>query len=163
MNHLVMEDLKRRAKVDVLHVPFGGGGPAVQAVLADTSQITLLSFAALRAQIQAGKVKALAVTGAKRLPDLPQVPTVAESGGPAKGYEVSGWNTLVGPKGLSPAIQEKIRKDVAQALSGPDVKEKFLTFGYVPLNLDRPQFRKFIDTEAARYSAVIKRAKIELE
>ena len=54
MNHLVMEDIKRRAKADVLHVPYGGGGPAVQAVLGDTSQITLLSYAALRAQIQAG-------------------------------------------------------------------------------------------------------------
>lgn len=112
---------------------------------------------------RAGKLRFLAVAGAKRMEAYPEVPTVAESGGPGKGYEVSGWNTIVGPKNLSPAIQEKIRKDIAEALSGPDVKEKFQTFGYVPLNLDRAQFGKFIQNEATRYSAVIKRAKIELE
>jgi tripartite-type tricarboxylate transporter receptor subunit TctC len=69
----------------VLHVPYGGGGPAVQAVLGDVSQLTLLSYAALKGQIAAGKIKPLAVTGAKRLPDLPNVPTVAESDFP--GFE----------------------------------------------------------------------------
>ena len=69
MNHLVMEDIKRRAGIYVLHVPYGGGGPAIQAVVSDVSQITLLSFAATRAQIQAGRLKALAVTGARRLPE----------------------------------------------------------------------------------------------
>jgi tripartite-type tricarboxylate transporter receptor subunit TctC len=112
---------------------------------------------------RAGKLRFLAVGGPKRMEAYPEVPTVAESGGPANGYEVSGWNTIAGPKGLSPAVQEKIRKDIAEALTGPDFKEKFLTFGYVPLNLDRPQFAKFIQNEASRYSAVIKRAKIELE
>jgi tripartite-type tricarboxylate transporter receptor subunit TctC len=71
MNHLVMEDIKRRANVFVLHVPYSGGGPAVQAVLGDVSQLTLLSFAALKGQIAGGKIKPLAVTGAKRLPELP--------------------------------------------------------------------------------------------
>lgn len=112
---------------------------------------------------RAGKLKFLAVAGAKRMEAYPDVPTVAESGGPAHPYEVSGWNTIVGPKGLAPAIQEKIRKDIAEALSGPDVKEKFQTFGYVPLNLDKPQFSKFIQAEAGRYSAVIKRGKIQID
>jgi tripartite-type tricarboxylate transporter receptor subunit TctC len=112
---------------------------------------------------RAGKLKFLAVAGAKRLEAYPDVPTVAESGGPAHPYEVSGWNTIVGPKGLAPAVQEKIRKDIAEALSGPDVKEKFQTFGYVPLNLDKPQFAKFIQAEAGRYSAVIKRGKIQID
>ena len=82
MNHLVMEDIKRRSGTFVLHVPFGGGGPAVQAVLGDVASLTLLSYAALRGQMTAGKIKPLAVTGAKRLPELPDVPTVAESGCP---------------------------------------------------------------------------------
>ncbi len=112
---------------------------------------------------RAGKLRFLAVAGPKRMEAYPDVPTVAESGGPAVPYEVSGWNTIVGPKSLAPALQERIRKDIAEALSGPDVKEKFLTFGYVPLNLDKPQFTKFIQAESSRYSAVIKRAKIELE
>ena len=85
MNHLVMEDIKRRSGTFVLHVPYGGGGPAVQAVLGNVSDLTLLSYAALRGQISAGKIKPLAVTGNKRLPELPDVPTVAESGFP--GFE----------------------------------------------------------------------------
>lgn len=112
---------------------------------------------------RAGKLRFLAVGGPKRMEAYPEVPTVAESGGPAAPYEVSGWNTIVGPKSLPPALQEKIRKDIMEALTGQDVKDKFLTFGYVPLALDKPQFTKFIDAEAKRYSAVIKRGKIELE
>ncbi len=82
MNHLVAEDLKRQAGADILHVPFGGGWPAVQAVLGNTVSFTLLSYAALKGGISGGKIKALAVTGTKRLADLPDVPTVAESGLP---------------------------------------------------------------------------------
>jgi tripartite-type tricarboxylate transporter receptor subunit TctC len=80
-----------------LYVPFGGGGPAVQAVLGDVTSLTLLSYAALRSQIAAGKLKALAVTGARRLPELPEVPTVAESGFP--GFEAYSWIGIFAPAG----------------------------------------------------------------
>lgn len=161
--HLGVEELQELAGIKVEHVLYKETTQLYTSVGTGELDFSIGSAGTAGPMYRAGKLRLLAVAGPKRMEAYPDVPTVAESGGPAKGYEVSGWNTLVGPKGLSPAIQEKIRKDVAQALSGPDVKEKFLTFGYVPLNLDRPQFRKFIDTEAARYSAVIKRAKIELE
>src|SRR4051812_14226023 len=74
MNQLVAEDIKRRSGADILHVPYGGGGPAVTAVLGRTTTVTLLSYAALKSHIAAGKLKALAVTGTKRLPELPDVP-----------------------------------------------------------------------------------------
>jgi Uncharacterized protein conserved in bacteria len=83
LNHLVAEDLKRQSGTDILHVPYGGGGPAVQAVLGNTVSFTLLSYAALKTNIAAGRIKALAVTGTKRLADLPDAPTVAESGSQA--------------------------------------------------------------------------------
>ena len=161
--HLGVEELQELAGIKVEHVLYKETTQLYTSVGTGELDFSIGSAGTAGPMYRAGKLRLLAVAGPKRMEAYPDVPTVAESGGPAKGYEVSGWNTLVGPKNLSPAIQEKIRKDVAQALSGPDVKEKFLTFGYVPLNLDRPQFRKFIDTEAARYSAVIKRAKIELE
>ena len=161
--HLGVEELQELAGIKVEHVLYKETTQLYTSVGTGELDFSIGSAGTAGPMYRAGKLRLLAVAGPKRMEAYPDVPTVAESGGPAKGYEVSGWNTLVGPKGLSPAIQEKIRKDVAQALSGPDVKEKFLTFGYVPLNLDRPQFRKFIDTEAARYSAIIKRAKIELE
>jgi tripartite-type tricarboxylate transporter receptor subunit TctC len=109
VNHLVMEDIKRRANVDVLHVPYGGGGPAVQAVLGDVSQLTLLSFAALKGQIAAGRIKPLAVTGARRLPELPDVPTVAESGFP--GFEAYSWIGIFAPAATPPEVLRRLTED----------------------------------------------------
>lgn len=161
--HLGVEELQELAGIKVEHVLYKETSQLYTAVGTGELDFSVGSAGTAGPMYRAGKLRFLAVAGPKRMEAYPDVPTVAESGGPAKGYEVSGWNTIVGPKSLSPAIQDKIRKDIAEALSSPDFKEKFLTFGYVPLNLDRPQFKKFIDAEASRYSAVIKRAKIELE
>lgn len=111
---------------------------------------------------KAGKLRFLAVSAPQRLPAYPDVPTVAEAGGP-KDYEVSGWNVVVGPKGLPPPVTEKIRKDIAEALGEKDVLDRYATFGYVPLSLDGPQIKAFIDTEATRHEAIIKRAGITLD
>lgn len=161
--HLGVEELQELAGIKVEHVLYKETTQLYTSVGTGELDFSVGSAGTAGPMYRAGKLRFLAVAGPKRMEAYPDVPTVAESGGPANNYEVSGWNTIAGPKGLSPAIQEKIRKDIAEALSGPDVKEKFLTFGYVPLNLDRPQFAKFIQNEATRYSAVIKRAKIELE
>ena len=90
------------------------------------------------------------------------MPTVAEAGGP-KDYEVSGWNVVVGPRGLPPPVTEKIRKDIAEALGEKDVLDRYATFGYVPLSLDGPQIKAFIEAEATRHEAIIKRAGITLD
>lgn len=161
MNHLVMEDLKRRAKVDVLHVPFGGGGPAVQAVLADTSQITLLSFAALRAQIQAGKVKALAVTGAKRLPDLPQVPTVAESG--FAGFEAYSWIGIFAPSGTPAPVLSKLTEDFKATLNHPEVNGKLTAGGFEIMATDGPAVDRYAREQFERWSAFVRDTRIKLE
>lgn len=161
--HLGVEELQELAGIKVEHVLYKETTQLYTSVGTGELDFSVGSAGTAGPMYRAGKLRFLAVAGPKRMEAYPDVPTVAESGGPANNYEVSGWNTIAGPKGLPPAIQDKIRKDIAEALSGPDVKEKFLTFGYVPLNLDRPQFAKFIQNEANRYSAVIKRAKIELE
>jgi tripartite-type tricarboxylate transporter receptor subunit TctC len=161
--HLGVEELQELAGIKVEHVLYKETTQLYTSVGTGELDFSIGSAGTAGPMYRAGKLRFLAVAGSKRMEAYPEVPTVAESGGPANNYEVSGWNTIAGPKNLAPAIQDKIRKDIAEALSGPDVKEKFLTFGYVPLNLDRPQFAKFIQNEATRYSAVIKRAKIELE
>ena len=161
MNHLVMEDIKRRSKADVLHVPYGGGGPAVQAVLSDTSQITLLSYAALRAQIQAGKVKALAVTGSKRLADLPQVPTVAESGFP--GFEAYSWIGIFAPAATPTSVLSKLTDDFKATLNHPDVHTKLTAGGFEVMATDGASVDRYAREQYERWAAFVRETHIKLE
>lgn len=111
---------------------------------------------------RSGKIKFIAVTAPKRHPAFPDVPTVAESGGPA-GYEVTGWTTIAAPKGLPKAVADKVQKDIEAALAEPDIKERYATFGYETFPATRDQFNAFIATESAKYADVVKRAKVSLD
>jgi tripartite-type tricarboxylate transporter receptor subunit TctC len=111
---------------------------------------------------RAGKLRYLAVAGPRRLPAFPDVPTVAESGGPAN-FEVVGWTAIVAPKGLPKAIGDKIQRDIEKALSEPDIKEKYLSFGYEHYTPTREQFGQYMQTESARFADVIKKAKAALD
>ena len=111
---------------------------------------------------RAGKVRFIAITAPKRQAAFPDVPTVAESGGPA-GYEVTGWTTIAAPRGLPKAVTEKIHKDIEAALAEPDMKERFATFGYDSFPVTREQFNAFIASESAKYADVVKRAKASLD
>ncbi|NDY92550.1 Bug family tripartite tricarboxylate transporter substrate binding protein [Ideonella livida] len=109
-----------------------------------------------------GKIKFIAVTAPKRHPAFPDVPTVAESGGPA-GYEVTGWTAIAAPKGLPKAVAEKIQKDVEAALAEPDFKDRFATFGYEPFPTTPQLFNAFIAAESNKWGKVIERAKAALD
>ncbi|KNZ32395.1 MAG: TctC [Methylibium sp. NZG] len=111
---------------------------------------------------RAGKIRFIAVTAPKRHSAFPDVPTVAESGGPA-GYEMTGWTTIAAPKGLPKAVADKIQQDIDAALAEPDMKERFSTFGYEAFPTTREQFNAFIGAESAKYAEVIKRAKASLD
>ncbi|MFZ2987948.1 Bug family tripartite tricarboxylate transporter substrate binding protein [Ideonella sp.] len=111
---------------------------------------------------RSGKLKFIAVTAPKRHPAFPDVPTVAESGGPA-GYEVTGWTTIAAPKGLPKAVADKIQADINAALAEPDIKERYATFGYETFPATREQFQAYIGTESTKYAEVIKRAKASLD
>lgn len=161
MNHLVMEDIKRKAGVYVLHVPYGGGGPAVQAVLGDVSQLTLLSYAALKGQIAAGKIKPLAVTGAKRLPDLPDVPTVAESGFP--GFEAYSWIGIFAPAGTPPETLRKLTEDFRATLNAPEVHSRLTQAGFEVMATDGAGAERHARQEYERWSAFVRNTKLKLE
>lgn len=161
MNHLAVEDLKRRAGVHLLHVPYGGGGPAVQAVLGDVSQLTLLSYAALKGQIAAGKIKPLAVTGAKRLPDLPDVPTVAESGFP--GFEAYSWIGIFAPAATPPDRLAALTQGFRAALQSPEVSSKLSQAGFEVVASDRAGVERHARAEYERWSAFVRETGLKLE
>ena len=161
MNHLVMEDIKRRSGTFVLHVPYGGGGPAVQAVLGDVSDLTLLSYAALRGQISAGKIRPLAVTGLKRLPELPDVPTVAESGFP--GFQAYSWIGVFAPSATPAPIVHKLTEDFQAALTTPEIKTKLTQSGFEVMATDGPGLDKHVRDEYERWSRFVRDNKIKLE
>jgi tripartite-type tricarboxylate transporter receptor subunit TctC len=111
---------------------------------------------------RAGKLKFLAIAAPNRLPAFKDVPTVAEAGGP-KNFEVSGWTAIAAPKGLPKAVADKIQRDIATALAEPDVREKFVSFGYEPFTPTREQFNAYMQSEAARFAGIIRTAGAQLD
>ena len=111
---------------------------------------------------RAGKLKFLAIAAPKRLPAYKDVPTVAEAGGP-KDFEVSGWTAIAAPKGLPKAVTDKINTDIAKALAEPDVREKFVSFGYESSTPTRDQFNAYIQAESSKLAGVIQKAKAALD
>jgi tripartite-type tricarboxylate transporter receptor subunit TctC len=111
---------------------------------------------------RAGKLKFLAIAAPNRLPAFKDVPTVAEAGGP-KNFEVSGWTAIAAPRGLPKAVADKIQRDIATALAEPDVREKFVSFGYEPFTPTREQFNAYMQSEAARFAGIIRTAGAQLD
>ncbi len=161
MNHLVAEDIKRQAGVDILHVPFGGGGPAVQAVLGNTVSFTLLSYAALKGGIAGGKIKALAVTGTKRLADLPDVPTVAESGFP--GFEAYSWIGIFAPSATPAATVKKLTEEFQFALRSEDVAKKLTDAGFEVMATDGPALDRYALQQYERWNEFVKKTGLKVE
>lgn len=161
LNQLAMEDLKRKAGIFVLHVPYGGGGPAIAAVVGNTASMTLLSYAALKGQIQADKLKPLAVTGAQRLPELPKTPTVAESGYP--GFEAYSWIGAFAPADTPAAIVKKLTADFQAVLSDPEIKTKLTQGGFDVQASDGPTLDKYAKNEFERWQQFVKTTKLNLD
>ena len=161
LNQLAMEDIKRKAGIFVLHVPYGGGGPAIAAVVGNTASMTLLSYAALKGQIQADKLKPLAVTGSQRLPELPKTPTVAESGYP--GYEAYSWIGAFAPAETPAEIVKKLTADFQAVLNDPEIKTKLSQGGFDVQASDGPTLDKYAKREFERWQQFVKTTQLNLE
>ena len=161
LNQLAMEDIKRKAGIFVLHVPYGGGGPAIAAVVGNTASMTLLSYAALKGQIQADNLKPLAVTGAQRLPELPKTPTVAESGYP--GFEAYSWIGAFAPAETPAAIVKKLTADFQAVLNDPEIKTKLSQGGFDVQASDGPTLDKYAKREFERWQQFVKTTQLNLE
>lgn len=160
-NHLAGEMLKSMAKVDITHVPYKGGAPAIVAVLGgEISTVVAFPLAALP-HIKSGKLKALAVTGKKRSKALPDVPTVAESG--VSGYEFASWFGLVVPKGTPEPIIQKIHAAAAAALREKDVAEKLSAGMTEPVAAGPKEFGELIQREGERWSKLIKQYGMKID
>jgi tripartite-type tricarboxylate transporter receptor subunit TctC len=126
------------------------------------TSFSLGSNATAGAMYRAGKIRYIAVAAPKRVAAFPNVPTVGESGGPA-GFEVSGSTYIAAPRGLPKAVSDKIRRDIEKALAEPDMREKFLSFGYESFPTTPEQFNAYIQAESVRFAAVIKKAGASLD
>jgi len=161
-NHLAGEIFKRAAGVNIVHVPFKGSAPALADVLGGQISMMFDTIVTTVPQLQSGKVRALAVTGAKRAPQTPDVPTVSESGYP--GYAVTSWQSILAPANTPRAIVDRLHQETVKALRMPDVIDRLATRGGNELVGNTPEeFAKVIRSELALYSKVIKDANIRLD
>ena len=156
-NHLAAELFKSLARVELLHVPYKGAGPAMIDVMA--GHIDLMFGAAGLTESKAGKVRVLGVTSAKRSAAAPNVPTLAESGVP--GYEATIWFGLLAPAGTPSAIVTRLSNDINKVLSQPRMREQFNTVDITPTSPDG--FASLIKREIPKWRSVIERAKITIE
>ena len=159
--HLSTELLRLQAKIDMLHVPFKGGGPAMADVIAGNTQVTMGSLIQLVPHVQSGRLRILAVGGAKRNASMPNVPTVAESGVP--GYEANNWWGLLAPAGTPAAVVRRLETEISKVLTNPEMKNKFDAQGAEVANLNSLAFAKFLKSETVKWSKVVKDAGIKDE
>ena len=151
--HLAAEMFKSMAGVNLVHVPYKGGGPALQAVTAGEVQILFEGLVTLLPQIKSGRLRALAISAAVRDPALPDVPTSAEAGLPA--FQVNFWSGLVAPAGTPPEVVATLNTALRQVLAGGEAKATLTRFGLAPAGNTPPEFSRFIDSEILRWERVI--------
>jgi len=137
-----------------VHVPYKGAAPAMQDLIAGQVQLMFDNFASSSGQIQAGRVRALAITTAKRSELAPELPTIAESGLP--GFDISTWFGVFAPAGTPGAIVMRLHDEFANALHANDVREAMLRLGAEPVASTPAEFAAYIKAEAAKYARVIK-------
>lgn len=159
--HLSGELFKAMTGVDIVHVPYKGSGPAVVDLLGGQVQMMFDNLPSSAPQIQAGKLRALAVTSKERSPTLPDVPTMAEAGVP--GYEALSWFGVLAPAGTPDAIVARLQAEIAKALADPAMRERFAELGAVPVGDTPAEFADFIGAETAKWAEVVQSAGIKLE
>jgi tripartite-type tricarboxylate transporter receptor subunit TctC len=147
--------------LDLVHVPFGGGGPAVEATVAGHTPISFGALAPAVPLIKSGGLRALAVTGKERAPTLPDVPTMAEAGFPE--VEGSTWTAVVAPAGTPKDIIAKLHDMIVNGLAQPDIKDKLAAMAYAPIGDSPEECSAFFKAEMAKWGKVIKDAGLHAE
>lgn len=158
VGHLAGEMWARQAGIKITHVPYKGAGAALTDLIGGQTDFMLPTPQASLQLIQAGRLRALAVTSAKRISVLPDIPTVAESG--YAGFEAVDWKVLVGPARMPPDLVKKLHDEVEKALAKPEVQSRIQAEGSVPVTGSSAQLAAFIKSEHARWGVVVKAAGI---
>jgi tripartite-type tricarboxylate transporter receptor subunit TctC len=160
-NHLSGELFKMMAGVDIVHVPYKGGGAAVTDLLAGNVSMYFGTTPSTMPHVRSGRLRALGVTGATRSPTIPEVPTIAESGLP--GYEQSAWHGLFAPAGTPPAIINKLQSEVVRLLGLPEMKERFSAQGVDVIGSSATELAAFMQQDVAKYAKIVKTAGISID
>ncbi|MBI4190600.1 MAG: tripartite tricarboxylate transporter substrate binding protein [Betaproteobacteria bacterium] len=159
--HLAGEMLKTMAGIQVTHIPYKGGAPALADLIGGQIQFMCENIPGTLPFAKTGKLRALAVTDLKRSPPLPELPTLDEAG--LKGYQIVGWNGLFVPAGTPPAVVNRLHAEVARALAQPDVKQRLATMGADGVGNTPRQFAEFIKAEIPKWAKVVKNAGLKVE
>jgi len=159
--HLGGELFKLTAGVNLQHVPYKGGGPAMQDVIAGHVKVMFSSLVQTTPFIQSGQLRALGVGGLTRNPVLPDVPTIAEAGVP--GYHADNWWGIVAPAGTPQPIVDRLYADIQAALKSPELKEAFAREGAAAVTMTSAEFGAYIESEMAKWARVVKEGNIRTQ
>ena len=159
--HLMLELFKSMAQVDILHVPYKGGGPAMNAVLSGEVQTSFLPVTVVMPQAASGKVRALAVSSAKRVELAPELPSVSESGLP--GFDPIGWYAMFAPAGTPRSIIGRVNAEVGRSIQVREVRDRLLANGMVPVGGSPDTLGEYLKSEIVRWGKVIKASGIQPE
>ena len=160
LTHLAMEQLKVAANLDIVHVPYRGIGPAITDILGGQTQALFPGLAAALPHIKAGKMKPLAVTGTKRHPLLPDVPTFDESG--YKGFDGVQWYGVVGPANLPALVVKRLNDEIGKLLQSPDLAERLSGEALQPMPMTPDQFGQYMRDDIAKWSKLAKDRGIQI-
>jgi tripartite-type tricarboxylate transporter receptor subunit TctC len=159
--HLIGELFKKAAGIDMVHVPYKGGGPSIVGLVGNEVQLVFDTFGGSRALAESGKLRAIAVTSPNRASLMPDIPTVSESG--LKDFSAVYWLGIFAPAKTPPTIIDKLHGVIRQSLETPAVKAKMLDIGNVPQALSPTEFGRVLDADIHRYRAIIDSARITLD
>jgi len=159
--HLASALFKLQSGLDIVHVPFKGGGPAMMDVIAGNTQIAIGSLIQTLPHIRSGRLKPLGVGSAKRVPALPDVPTISEAGVP--GYEATNWWGIVAPAGTPRPVIDRLHQELTVILASSETKKRFETEGGETAQMSSEEFGRFISTEIVKWAKVVKEAGIKPE
>lgn len=159
--HIAAEVFEKMANIQLLHVPYKGGGPAAADVMAGHVDMYFATVLESLGAVKTGKFTALGVSTLTRSPALPDLPTIAESGVP--GYDSGSWIGVVAPAGTPVAIIDKVANDMRDVIAEPDTRQTLIQQGATPLSLSPAAFKARIENDRQRYSKVIKDANIQIE
>jgi tripartite-type tricarboxylate transporter receptor subunit TctC len=161
VTHLAMELLQTVSGVKMVHIPYRGGAPSVIGLLSGEAHLLFAAIPGVLSQVNAGRVRALAVSTLKRSSALPAVPTIHEAAVP--GYDTSSWYGLLGPANTPKHVSDLLSTEIAKIMQSPDIRDGFIRTGFEPEGTTPEAFAAFIRSEIAKYQAVIEKANIKPE
>ena len=157
-SHLAAELFKSMTGAQLVHVPYKSAGPAMTDLLGGHIDLMFATLPSALGHVKNGELRAVAIGSAQRIADLPDVPTISESG--VKGYEASGWSGVLVPAGTPPAIVRKINTDLGKVLRDPELKKRFATDGAAPTASTEVEFAETIKNDLAKWGNVVRSAGI---